>query len=91
MGPTVGTKATIVTLVVAAFPFVARRVETSLRELDEGVVEAAQSLSLIHICKNQISENNRVVMSVKPVAAEKMRNVTVTYRYEGSNLSLIHI
>lgn len=44
MGTTVGTKATIVPLVVAAFPFVARLVETSLRELDEGVVEAAQSM-----------------------------------------------
>jgi D-methionine transport system permease protein len=39
VGTTVGTKAT-----VAAFPFVARLVETSLRELDEGVVEAAQSM-----------------------------------------------
>ena len=44
IGTTVGTKATIVPLVVAAFPFVARLVETSLRELDEGVVEAAQSM-----------------------------------------------
>ena len=44
LGTTVGTKATIVPLVVAAFPFVARLVETSLRELDEGVVEAAQSM-----------------------------------------------
>ena len=35
VGTTVGTKATIVPLVVAAFPFVARLVETSLRELDE--------------------------------------------------------
>ena len=40
VGTTVGTKATIVPLVVAAFPFVA----PSLRELDEGVVEAAQSM-----------------------------------------------
>ena len=37
VGTTVGTKATIV-------PLVARLVETSLRELDEGVVEAAQSM-----------------------------------------------
>lgn len=44
VGTTVGTKATIVPLVVAAFPFVARLVETSLRELDPGVVEAAQSM-----------------------------------------------
>ena len=44
IGTTIGTTATIVPLVVAAFPFVARLVETSLRELDEGVVEAAQSM-----------------------------------------------
>ena len=49
VGTTVGTKATIVPLVVAAFPFVARLVETSLRELDEGVVEAAQSMGLTTI------------------------------------------
>ncbi len=39
-----GTNATIVPLVAAAFPFVARLVETSLRELDAGVIEAAQSM-----------------------------------------------
>ena len=44
IGTTIGTTATIVPLVAAAFPFVARLVETSLRELDEGVVEAAQSM-----------------------------------------------
>ena len=44
VGTTGGTKATIVPLVVAAFPFVARLVETSLRELDAGVIEAAQSM-----------------------------------------------
>ena len=44
VGTTVGTNATIVPLVAAAFPFVARLVETSLRELDAGVIEAAQSM-----------------------------------------------
>lgn len=44
VGTTVGTRATIVPLVIAAFPFVSRLVETSLRELDAGVVEAAQSM-----------------------------------------------
>ena len=44
IGTTVGTNATIVPLVVASFPFVARLVETSLRELDAGVIEAAQSM-----------------------------------------------
>ena len=31
-------------LAIAAFPFVARLVETSIREVDAGVVEAAQSM-----------------------------------------------
>ena len=44
VGTAVGTVASIVPLVIASFPFVARLVETSLRELDEGVVEAAQSM-----------------------------------------------
>lgn len=44
VGTTVGTRAILVPLVVAAFPFVARLVETSAREVDPGVVEAAQSM-----------------------------------------------
>ena len=49
LGTSIGTVATIIPLIVAAFPFVARLVEGSLREIDKGVVEAAQALSLIHI------------------------------------------
>ena len=44
MGTSIGTLASIVPLVVASFPFVARLVETSLREVDGGVIEAAQSM-----------------------------------------------
>ena len=44
IGTAVGTKATIVPLVVAAFPYIARLVESNLRELDPGVIEAAQSM-----------------------------------------------
>ncbi|MDO4563760.1 MAG: methionine ABC transporter permease [Clostridia bacterium] len=44
LGTSVGTPATIVSLVVAAFPFVARVVESSLREVNGGVIEAAQSM-----------------------------------------------
>ena len=40
----VGTTATVVPLVLAAAPFVARLVESSLLEVDNGVVEAAQSM-----------------------------------------------
>lgn len=44
VGTTIGSTATIVPLVVAAAPFVARMVESSLREVDEGVVEAAKAM-----------------------------------------------
>lgn len=44
VGTSVGTSAMIVPLSIAAFPFVARLVETSIREVDHGVVEAALSM-----------------------------------------------
>ena len=44
VGTSVGTVALIVPLVIAAFPFVARVVEGSLREMDRGMIEAAQSM-----------------------------------------------
>ena len=43
-GTSVGVKGAIVPLVVSAAPFIARMVETSLAEVDSGVVEAAQSM-----------------------------------------------
>lgn len=44
VGTSVGTFASIVPLTIAAFPFVARLVESSLRELDPNIIEAAQSM-----------------------------------------------
>lgn len=44
VGTTVGTTASIVPLVIAAFPFVARLVESSLRELNPNIIEMAQSM-----------------------------------------------
>ena len=44
VGTTLGATATIVPLVVAATPFVARMVESSLKEVDGGVIEAALSM-----------------------------------------------
>lgn len=44
VGKAFGTTATIVPLVVAAAPFVARMVEQSLNEIDHGVVEAARTM-----------------------------------------------
>ena len=44
IGTAVGTTATIVPLVAAAFPFVARLVESSLREVDGNIIESVPSL-----------------------------------------------
>lgn len=44
VGKSYGSTATIVPLVVAAAPFIGRMVETSLREVEHGVIEAAQSM-----------------------------------------------
>ena len=44
LGTTIGTTATIIPLTVAAAPYVARLVEASLREMDRGGIEAAQSM-----------------------------------------------
>ena len=60
VGTTVGTKATIVPLVVAAFPFIARLVEGSLREVDPNIIEAAQSMGATPgqiICRVMIPES----------------------------------
>lgn len=44
VGTAVGTTASIIPLVIAAFPFVARLVESSLREVNPNIIEAAQSM-----------------------------------------------
>ena len=44
VGKSYGANATIISLTLAAAPFVARLVESSLLEVDKGVIEAAQSL-----------------------------------------------
>ena len=44
LGKSYGSTATIVPLVAAAIPFIARMVESSLKEVDAGVVEAARAM-----------------------------------------------
>ena len=44
VGTVVGTTASIVPLVIAAFPFIARLAETSFREVNPNIIEMAQSL-----------------------------------------------
>ena len=55
VGTTIGTKATIVPLSIAAAPFVARVIESSLKEVDSGVVQAARSMG---------STNSQIIFKV---------------------------
>ncbi|MFC0217307.1 D-methionine transport system permease protein [Pseudochelatococcus lubricantis] len=43
-GTSIGTTAAVVPLTVAAFPFVARLVESAVREVDQGLIEAARAM-----------------------------------------------
>ena len=55
VGTAIGTKATIVPLSIAAAPFVARLVETALKEVDPGVIQAAKTMG---------STNSQIVFKV---------------------------
>ena len=55
VGKSYGSTATVVPLVIAAGPFIARMVESSLKEVDEGVIEAARSMG---------AGNFRIIMTV---------------------------
>ncbi|MFA6938426.1 MAG: methionine ABC transporter permease [Treponema sp.] len=60
VGTSIGTKATIVPLSIAAAPFVARVIETALKEVDPGVVQAARSMgstTMQIICKVLLPES----------------------------------
>ena len=59
VGTTMGNSAMIVTLVIAAAPYIARMVESSVKEVNAGVIEAAQAMgtsSFQIICKVLIPE-----------------------------------
>lgn len=60
IGKSTGSTATIVPLVAAAVPFIARMVESSIKEVDAGVVEAAKSMG---------AGNLRIIMKVLLVEA----------------------
>ncbi len=60
VGTSVGTVASIVPLTVAAFPFIARLVESSLREINPNIIETAQSMGATPmqiICRVMLPES----------------------------------
>lgn len=44
IGTSLGSTATVIPLVIASAPYIARLVESSLKEVDKGVIEAAESM-----------------------------------------------
>lgn len=71
VGKSYGPTATIVPLTVAAAPFIARLVESSLLEVDKGVIEAAQSMgaSTWHIVWKVLLAEARVSLIVNATIA----------------------
>ena len=71
VGTVVGTAASVVPLVIAAFPFVARLAESSLREVNPNLIEMAQSMGaspLQIICKVMIPESVPSLISNATIA-----------------------
>ena len=74
LGTAIGTTATIVPLTVAAAPYVARLVEASLREIDRGVLEAAQSMG----CSTWQSITKVMLPECKPSLINGATNASIT-------------
>ena len=74
LGTSIGTTATIVPLTVAAAPYVARLVEASLREMDRGVIEAAQSMG----CSTWQIITKVMLPECKPSLINGATNATIT-------------
>ena len=71
VGTVVGTAASVVPLVIAAFPFVARLVESSLREIDPNIIETAQSMGATPfqiVIKVMIPESVPSLISIATIA-----------------------
>ncbi|OOM16343.1 methionine ABC transporter permease [Clostridium saccharobutylicum] len=70
-GKSIGTMAAMVPLTVAAAPFVARVIESSLREVDKGVIEAAKSFG---------ASNTQIIFKVmlKEAIPSIMSGITLT-------------
>lgn len=71
VGKSIGTEAAMVPLTIAAAPFVARVIESSLREVDKGMIEAAKSFG---------ASNTQIVFKVmlKEAIPSIMSGITLT-------------
>ena len=95
VGSKLGNRAFIVYLVIAAAPFVARMIESSLREVDGGVIEAAQSMGSSNfqiICKVLIPEAKPSLLVGSAIAITTILGYTpMTYLVGGGGLGQLAI
>ena len=95
VGSKLGNQAFIVYLVIAAAPIVARMIESSLREVDSGVIEAAQSMGSNNfqiICKVLIPEAKPSLLVGSAIAITTILGYTpMTYLVGGGGLGQLAI
>lgn len=86
VGTSIGSTAMIVPLVIAAAPFVARLVESSLLELDRGIIEAAQSMgasNLQIIWKVMLTESRPSLLNGATIAITTILGYTAMAGFVG--------
>lgn len=95
VGTKLGNQAFIVYLVIAAAPFVARMIESSLREVDGGVIEAAQAMgsgNMQIILKVLIPEAKPSLLVGSAIAVTTILGYTpMTYLVSGGGLGQLAI
>ncbi|MCQ2477639.1 MAG: ABC transporter permease [Clostridia bacterium] len=95
LGTKIGDNAFIVYLVIAAAPFVARMIESSFKEVDAGVIEAAQSMgstNLQIIFKVLIPESKPSLIVGAAIAITTILGYTpMTYLIAGGGLGQLAI
>lgn len=95
VGTKLGDNAFIVYLVIAAAPFVARMIESSLKEVDKGVIEAAQSMGSTNfqiIIKVLIPEAKPSLIVGSAIAITTILGYTpMTYLIAGGGLGMLAI
>ena len=77
LGTSTGNGAVIVTLIIAAAPYVARMVESSLKEVPAGVIEAAQAMG----CTNFQIIWHVLLPEAKPDASFRLSPFSATRRW----------
>ena len=93
VGTVIGSKAAIVGLWIAAAPFIARMVESSLKEVEIGVVEAAQSMGASPLVGAAISITTILGYSAMAgiVGAGGLGAIAINYGYYRKQSDIMYV